>query len=190
MRFRLLAQTLLSAGAALASPFAQLPASSFPDTEVSTNVPFLFRRDHAGRFNFALDFNATPSNNVEVAFGSDLDADGVLQPRETALSFAWDCGQWILGRGPADPVLVSPSATNDVRKSVAWSLRLFRGATPRRLALSENGRPLFPELALEPPAGLFCGDWNLVRVTARGVDAPEESLSVVVQSDSFIFRLR
>lgn len=96
MRFRLLAQTLLSAGAALASPFAQLPSSSFPDTEVSTNVPFLFRRDHAGRFNFALDFNATPSNNVEVAFGSDLDADGVLQPRETALSFAWDCGQWIL----------------------------------------------------------------------------------------------
>lgn len=190
MRYALPAFALLLSGAAAAATFDRLPPPSHPDTEVATNVPFAFAREHAGRFAFTLDLDATPSNNVEVAFGADADADGVLQPEEAALSFAWDCGRWILRGASAEPAFAATSRTDVVRKSVSWSLRLARGTRPWRLSLSENGQPLFPELAANPPPGLFAADWNLVRVVTRGVDAPDEDLSVVVQPDSFIFRLR
>ena len=62
-----------------------LPAVEKADAEVVTNVslPALSRR--AGRFAFSLGCRATPTNNVEIAFGADVDEDGVLAPRETRL---------------------------------------------------------------------------------------------------------
>ena len=57
-----------------------LPPSAYADTEVSTNVPFTAWEEHQKRFEHRLSFEATPSNNVQVAFGTDADADGMLDP--------------------------------------------------------------------------------------------------------------
>ena len=185
------AQTLfLSTALFAATEFPRLPEPAYADTEAMTNFPFVFSRDLGGRFTFTLDFAATASNNVEVAFGEDADADGLLDSGEVAFALAWDCGRWLLSGAPDVPVRTMDPMTNSPAKSVSWNLRLARDATPRRLTLTENGRPLFPALSADPPAWLYRREWNAVRVTARGVDRPEEALSIAVLPDSFILRLR
>ena len=59
---------------------AALPPAVHADTETVTNVPFATALDAAGRLSFDLVCRATPSNNVEVAFGTDANGNGVLVP--------------------------------------------------------------------------------------------------------------
>ncbi len=91
-----------------------LPPREHADTEVVTNVPFGAAMDRTGDFNFSLSFNGTPSNNVEMAFGVDANADGVLSVAETEMSIVWDCGEWKVCRGFDEIVLTSRDPmTND-----------------------------------------------------------------------------
>ena len=48
-----------------------LPSVEHPDTETATNLSFTAWQPHLRYFTFSLSFNATPSNNVEMAFGTD-----------------------------------------------------------------------------------------------------------------------
>ena len=95
---------------------AALPPVVHADTETVTNVPFTAALDAAGRFRLSLSCLATPSNNVEAAFGVDRDADGVLALEETDCVVGWDCGAWFVrkdadgartehaGAHPSEPV--------------------------------------------------------------------------------------
>ena len=67
-----------------------LPPVEKADAEVVTNVPLPALSRRAGLFAFSLGCRATPTNNVEIAFGADVDEDGVLAPRETRLVVGWD----------------------------------------------------------------------------------------------------
>jgi len=55
-----------------------LPASEFDDTEVSTNFTFAVGEGRNRRLVFMVELEATPTNNVEVAIGCDVDEDGSL----------------------------------------------------------------------------------------------------------------
>ena len=79
------------------------PASSFPDTESSLNVPLPDWPTLGRRITLSLAASFTPSNCVQIAFGQDTDSDGVLAPEETHLVLGVDCnvpfireefGQW------------------------------------------------------------------------------------------------
>ena len=48
-----------------------LPPVAYLDTETVINVPFTASQEHLRYFTVKLAFNATPSNNVEMAFGMD-----------------------------------------------------------------------------------------------------------------------
>ena len=61
----------------------QLPPSAFADTEVSTNLPFAVSIDAMSRLEFTLSLDASPTNCVEAAIGTDTDNDGNLSPEET-----------------------------------------------------------------------------------------------------------
>ena len=77
---------LVAASVGAAQPLAlSLPPVEKTDTEVVTNVPLPTLARRAGRFAFSLGCTATPTNNVEIAFGTDSDVDGILSPRETRL---------------------------------------------------------------------------------------------------------
>ena len=56
----------------------KLPAPTFADTEVATNIHIKAWTETTRLFNVILEFDATPSNNVQVAFGTDDSADGNL----------------------------------------------------------------------------------------------------------------
>ena len=184
----------------LASPPvpAALPPVAHADTETVTNVPFTASLDAAGRFRLSLSCLATPSNNVEAAFGVDRDADGVLSLEETDCVVGWDCGAWFVRKG-ADGArtehagIVPPDGVS----GLAWEVQAAQGGAPTRLAASVDGAPAFAELGAREPrrrelaAGwLFRPGWNMVRLTGRGLEGHGEAFAVQVLPDAVVIRFR
>ena len=71
-----------------------LPQSEYADTEVSTNIAFAVERPAMTRIEFTVALDATPTNNVEVAIGTEANSDGNLAVEEAAYVFGYDCGAW------------------------------------------------------------------------------------------------
>ena len=63
-----------------------------PDTEFETNLVAEAWDDFDRIMGIRLEFNASPSNNVQIAFGSDENHDGVLSIEESEFALGWDCG--------------------------------------------------------------------------------------------------
>lgn len=167
----------------------RLPPSEFADTEATTNCPFDFGQRSVRHFRFDMTLVGTASNCVQLAFGRDADADGVLDAGETGLTFAWDYGTWRL----ADPDGVfacfwTPQTTNAV-KELKWDLHVIRRRA-RNLTLCENGVPLSVDGVVPDVSWLFDPDWNVLRLTVRGVDAPEEGVRVNLDISGYVIEVR
>ena len=54
-----------------------MPVSPFADTEVSTNIPI--NKADISYFDLNFRFDGTPTNNLELAFGTDVNTNGVLE---------------------------------------------------------------------------------------------------------------
>ena len=148
----------------IASVFAvdvgTLPMSDFADTEVSMNVAISLSAEAPRRLRFSLELEASPSNNVEVAVGCDADGDGCLSLDESALTVGYDCGEWFVR-----------SLSKD---SVASSVVADSGTFCRTYEIrSRNVDP----------------NWNLVKVTRRGLAASSESVSVELVESGFAVRV-
>lgn len=166
-----------------------LPQSAFADTEATTNCPLVFDVRGIRDFAFDMTFAGTPSNNVQLAFGRDADSDDVLSAEETDMTFAWDCGEWVL-RGPSgDVIRTSAPATTNTVKDLRWNLALRR-RIPRRLSVVENDEPLFADVSECPEPWLFNSGWNMFRLTVRGVDAPEEAVDVRLNVSGYYINVR
>ena len=73
------------------------PPPAHPDTESVTNAPLVrAAMDRARLFCADVTLFATPSNNVEIAFGAARRSDGVLLAGDEALAFGWENGAWFL----------------------------------------------------------------------------------------------
>ena len=94
MAMRILMALMLFPLAALGTTVSELPPSEFADTEVSTNIAFVVDRSMMTRIEFTVELDATPTNNVEVAIGTDGNGDGNLSVEEAAYVFGYDCGTW------------------------------------------------------------------------------------------------
>ena len=90
----ILAMILFFPMAAFAVTVEPLPPSEFADTEVSTNIAFAVERPAMTRIEFTVALDATPTNNVEIAIGTDANGDGNLAVEEVAHVFGYDCGKW------------------------------------------------------------------------------------------------
>ena len=167
----------------------RLPRSPFADTEVTTNCPFSFASPFVADFRLTVEFDSTPSNNVQIAFGRDSDADGVLSAGETDMTLAWDCGEWILFGTNALPFAVSPAVSTNAHKVLRWDLHLRR-KSPERLVLTENGQSLVPDPVPAPEPWFYGRDWNMFRLTARGIDDPAESFTVDLNEKGALILLR
>ena len=191
MKAEVLALCMGLAGTAIAGSLQPetLPRCEFADTEVTTNCSFSFGSPGVVDFRFIMEFDSTPSNNVQIAFGRDSDADGVLSAGETDMILAWDCGEWILFGTNALSFAVSPAVDSDARKMFCWDLHLSR-KKPRRLVLTENGQSIFSEFASVPEPWFYDRNWNMFRLTARGIDDPAESFTVDLNEKGALILLR
>ena len=167
-----------------------LPPVAHADTEVVTNVPLSAFSRRAAKFAFSLGCRVTPTNNVEIAFGTDSDADGVLAPRETRLVVGWDSGLWFVRRGFDGERLVAWSQSVGEAKTVSWEMTLGLNAAPHRLVVCEGSAPLDFEFSTALPGWLYDADWNLMRLAGRGLDVQNESFSVQFLPESFTVILR
>lgn len=191
MKTEVLALCMGLAGAAIAAPLqpSALPRCEFADTEVTTNCTFSFASPGVVDFRFIMEFDSTPSNNVQIAFGRDVDADGVLSADETGMILAWDCGEWILFGTNALPFAVSSAMDANGHKTLCWDLHLSR-KRPRRLVLTENDQLLFPGFASAPEPWFYDRNWNMFRLTARGVGDSAESFVVDLNEKGTLIFLR
>ena len=117
-----------------------LPSSEYADTEVSTNIPFEVSFDSMSRMNFSISLDASPTNCVEAAIGTDTDNDGNLSPEETDYTVGYRCGKWF----QRDAIADAETETTETHAG-----RVERMFTLRKRKLN--------------PA------WNLLKVTRRGV---------------------
>jgi hypothetical protein len=169
-----------------------LPAPVFIDTEVSTNVAMRAWGENTRQFTVSIQFDATPSNNVEVAFGKDESGEGSLSAEEIGLALGWDCGQWFVASDASRHRVAAKPTGTETCKTLSFEMSLNADGSPRTLKLSDGTTPLaFPGLdPAAPPAWLFSTGWNRLKVVARGTDAQNETITARLSNDAVMFILR
>ena len=168
----------------------RLGNSPFADTEISTNVVFSAWTDRMFAFEYELAFDGTPSNNVQVVFGTDANGDGELSPEEERLAVGWDCGEWFMRNVPEEIAISHAPLSDDGPQSLRFSLRIFPDGGFGPLDIRDDGVPTFAALAAAPPAWLHDRSWNVCRLTARGAGTHASAFVVKTTSNGTRFILR
>ena len=138
-----------------------MPPCAYADTEVSTNIAFVVDRAMMTRIEFTVALDATPTNNVEVAIGTDANGDGNLAPEEAAYVFGYDCGRWFTRVGELfDCSIVQLDGAGRLEKTFILKLRKLDTT------------------------------WNLVKVTRRGCGAMCELVKAEGRKPGFKLEVR
>ena len=172
---------IASALGAASLAVAPLPAPEYADTEVSTNVCLgaavaTAAGDGLGYFDVTLSLRATPTNNVEIAFGVDSDGDGVLGRCERDFVLGWDCGAWFWRDRRANVETRFGEGTSvGAERTLTWRVKVDGAHLPRSFAATEGRATLATGAAT---AAMFSPRWNMARVVARGGVVSNERISV------------
>ena len=142
-----------------------LPQSEYADTEVSTNIAFAVERPAMTRIEFTVALDATPTNNVEVAIGTDTNSDGNLAVEEAAYVFGYDCGAWFC-------------RARDENKIESSTVNLNLKPQPRLSHIF-----ILKRRQLDTA-------WNLVKVTRRGCGATCELIEAKGRKPGFKLEVR
>lgn len=170
--------------AEVALPPAPPPAHF--DTESVTNAP-LGRALETSRFlRVRIELTATPSNNVEVAFGTEEGSE--LPFGSEAFAVGWDCGAWFIA-SPTNRI-EGATCTNAAPCSLSFEVRVAGDEKPHAWRLSTTDGGAFTNLPAVPPDWTFSRDWTTVRLVVRGVDERDESVSVRLDTDPGVLILR
>ncbi len=166
------------------------PAPAFADLETVTNAPIRAAMLQSARiFDGSLSLLATPSNMVEVAFGTSRNNDGVLLPGDESFSIGWREGAWFIAS--ATNRIESAAMTNTASRSLSFQLRLTEDGEPHRLTLTATGAgDAFAALVADPPDWMFSRSWDAVRLTIRGADDSAEAVSVQFNTDPWVLIMR
>ena len=176
----------MTAFAALAAP---LPHPTFADAGACTNA-VLSALNASGVLSFSLSFAPGPSNNVEVAFGTDFDGNGKLSSDERRMAAGWDCGAWFMRSAEGESMMQTAQPPCGVVREFRWSLRLKHGRVPSRLSATVDGVPIFSEVASAPPGWLYEPEWNMACVIVRGADVDGGMGEVKAAIDGTVLKLR
>lgn len=170
----------------------RLPAPGFADTEVTAHHSLDQTGSSVRTLDFWLSFDGTPSNNVEVAFGNDADADGALAPHETDVVLGWDCGSYFVERfSTGERIVETNVGVNCTGRMLDWHYGLSKDrAMLESFSATNEVGSVFSELSSTRPSWLYGRDWNLMRLTARGVDVQNERFLVDVQFKGLFLMLR
>ena len=135
-----------------------LPPSPYADTEAVTNVAFGTGVAGDNVFALSLALDASPSNNVEAAFGCDADENGILDDSEVAFAVGWDCGEWFFRDVVADVADSCIGSCGHV--SLDWRLRLDSSLVPKDIRAHAGGMTIpFPVMET-----MYDQAWNMARV--------------------------
>lgn len=181
---------VLLAGSAPAKEafIGEQPVSTSLGTEVSTNVPFNVSRNDTKTFTVEMEQNGGVSNNVQVAFGQDLDGDGDLAPDESDLVLGWRRGSCFIEDVEGEVRRFADSTEGVSRVSLEMTVKTDGVFRPRRAAFTNELGACFSDLGV--PEYLFKTNWNLLKVTRRGVEAADEWCRITSTYRSFAVHIR
>ena len=189
---------MFSLESAFGAPMArtELPLSEFADTEFTTNFAFSAWEPRQRQFAYELAFEATPSNNFEVAFGRD--DNGVLSRAEADFIVGWDCGEWfasVASRTNEEGAVASTNlVARDVQPMGSRRLRVVfttgRAGAVRAASAQLCAPGVTNELFAAPFAWPYDPHWNRVHLTARGFDEPSASFCSQTTPDGSTITLR
>ena len=167
------------------------PTSIFADTEVSTNIVLHGCRTDTWKVDLHIQLAGTPTNDLEVVFGRDVNTNGVLDVEEIETMYGWRGGRYFIENVPAWERIEVEAATIALCSVCDIHLENNSSVVPRRFTATCGGVAAFPELATTPPpAWLFREEWDMVRVTRRGAGVPSEWVRCDIEYASFAIRLR
>lgn len=153
-------------GAALVvAPPTNAPASFSTEVEQTFSVPDITERNVW--LDCGVDFSATSSNRIEIAFGPDVNGDGLLGDDESPLSFAIDCGRIVLRDGHGNE-LHSTDVVDDLPRLTLVPAKGHGGDTWSVSYVVDD------ELLIGgvfPEGTPSVKTWNLARVRMNGPDA-------------------
>ena len=181
---------------ALTLDVTRLSSPVFADREVSGDAAISANvHDNVRRFRLQLAFDATPSNNVQIAFGHDATPlDGHLAAEETAFIIGWDSGEWFLRpAGLKERHVYAPAnGQTTQRRTLHAAIRVDAQGTPTSVEFSDDaGAFAFEGLPpAPPPLWLAPDNWNLLRVTVRGAAIADEDVRVRFLPDGATIILR
>ena len=191
-RNSLLAAIVAAGECAFGLELPQLPAPEFLDTEVVAHYALDQGIVGTWRLDFTLVFNGSPSNNVEAAFGCDADGSGELAPNETDMIVGWDCGRYFMEHfKDGERFEETNVGTDGIERSLDWHYVVGnKKRTLKGFSATNEVGVAFADLSANLPRWLYRGDWNLMRLTARGVDVQDEHFDVQVLHKGFLINLR
>ncbi len=166
------------------------PVSPYADTEVSTNVVINKADISYSDLHFA--FDGTPTNSLELAFGTDVNTNGVLDAEEVETRFGWRSGRYFMENALTWERFVSEPASGARNLSVEMHLDIrYAQQQVKRINVTGINAYAFGGLVSErPPAWLWRREWNLVRVTRRGTEPPSDWFEYNAGHCGFTLRVR
>ena len=193
MRSYVLWSLLMLASQAVAQTIVVPPvlAPEFADTEVSTNIAVRVSDEHAHEIgmSFAL-HGASISNCLQVAFGRDVDGDGVLGVNESETLFGWRNGRYFAENMPGGVRVEEVASDGGTSRVFTVNFRLSKGRGLRHFtATNETGVAVFTNFSASAQGWLYNPEWNVMRVTRRGPGVPDEWFSCDIRPYFFVIRL-
>ena len=173
-----------SAYSATTAVLPRLPEADTLDTEVVTNRTLTLTRN---RLVVVLELDATETNNVEVAFGVDMNEDGILDVEEETCALGWDCGAWFISDKPTGETVSAERESGRRKLTVAFDFAANR--TLRHLEAMDNTTSILNP-SIKVPRTLMSQDANLMRITARGKGQHLERLSMTNTQIGIAFLIR
>ena len=147
------------------------PVSPHADTEVSTNIAINRARSDVRELKMLFSFEGVASNCIQVAFGRDADADGVLSFGETDAVYGWRNGRHFAEDVRRGERMESPDAAAGTFNVL---MRMTRESRPKTFAATnDTGAAVLTNLSASM-TWLYRPEWDLMRVTRRGPGIPAE----------------
>ena len=167
----------------------EMPVSPFADTDVSTNIPINKADISYSDLNFC--FDGTPTNNLELAFGTDVNTNGVLEAEEVGARFGWRAGRYFIENMLTGDLFDGEALNSSQSFSVNLHLEVrYSSQQVRKVVVAGVNAAEFGALVTNvPPAWIWRRDWNLMRATRCGTEPPSDWIDYSASRRGFAIRL-
>ena len=168
----------------------QMPVSPFADTEVSTNM--VINKADINYVDLKFTFCGTPTNNLEMAFGTDANTNGVLEAEEVGARFGWRAGRYFIENTLTGDMFDGDALNSSQSFSVDLHLEVrYSSQQVRKVEVSGVNAADFGALVSNvPPSWVWRREWNLMRATRRGMEPPSDWIEYSASHRGFAIRLR
>ena len=169
----------------------QMRESPWLDTEVFTNVAFRTGNSELRKIVVDVQFFGTPTNNVQIAFGHDADADGDLSDEESQLVFGWKSGRRFLSLPFEEYSIADEAAAQEAGPHRLHIVAQFNGQErPVSFSVRDNALACLTDFVAQAHEWSGVLEWNICKVTRRGVNEALEQINVDAASAYFAIKVR